>query len=231
MTTAPTDASITTKIKADYSWLTHHLLMLALVGILVIGSVYGVESLIAKHDTAKDAQWKSVVAADQARLATDEANWQQQFQVLSAQNTQLLTAIQARDSALAVQQKKDATLSANDAAQRLAQQTKAAPGEVTAQGNNLLVDLPISRGIVTSLDELFTIRTDLADTKTQLANETTIAGNAQKDLSEQKTANSDQVKACAAQVADIKAQARKSKTKIAAIFTVVGIVAARLLGI
>lgn len=225
------DTSITSKVTADIAWARHHLFLLLAVVVLVFAGVYGVESLLANARAEKDAQWKSVVAADQARLATDEANWQQQFQVLSAQNTHLLTAIQARDSALAVQQKKDATLSANDAAQRLAQQTKAAPGEVTAQGNNLLVDLPISRGIVTSLDELFTIRTDLADTKMQLANETTIAGNTQKDLSEQKTANSDQVKACAAQVADVKAQARKSKTKIAAIFTIVGIVAARLLGI
>jgi hypothetical protein len=222
---------VVSTIKNDYSWLTHHLLMLALVGVLVIGSVYGIESLIAKHDAAKDAQWKSVVAADQQRLATDEANWQQQFQVLSAQNTQLLGAISQRGAALAVQQKKDATLSANEAAQRLSEQTKAAPGEVTAQGNNLLVDLPISRQIVIGLDQLPVLQANLTDTKTQLTNETTIAQNAQSDVVAQKKVNADQVEACKAQVADVKAQARKSKLKWFGIGYVAGVISARLLGI
>jgi hypothetical protein len=226
-----TPEDITSKVATDLAWARHHLFLLAAVSILVFAGVFGVESLLAKHDAQKDAQWKAVVAADQQRLATDEANWAQQFQALTAQNTQLLSAIQTRDAALVVQQKKDATLSANEAAQRLSEQTKAAPGEVTAQGNNLLVDLPISRQIVTSLDQLPVLVANLADMKTQLANETTIANNAQADATAQKKINTDQVEACKAQVADVKAQARKSKTKIGGIMFTLGIIAARLLGI
>jgi hypothetical protein len=227
----PADTSITSKVTSDLNWVKHHLILIVIVGLLVYGGVFGVESVVAKHDALKDAQWKAVVAADQQRLATDEANWQQQFAALSAQNTQLLKAMEARDAAAAIQQKKDASLSATEAAQRLSEQTKAAPGEVTAQGNNLLVDLPISRGIVTSLDQLPAVQADLADTKTQLANETTIAGNAQKDVADLKQKSIDQDKACQAQIADVKSQARKSKTKIATIALGVGIVVARLLGI
>lgn len=241
----PTDTSITTKVSADLAWARHHLFLLAVVLVLAFAGIYGIESLIAKHDQTADAKWQQILALQNAQtqelkqeIAANELKHAQEETQNLALIGQLATAMEKRDAATVKQTKIDATLSAADAAQRLSQQTGAKPGEVTAQGDNLLVDLPISRGIVTSLDLLPTVQADLADTKNQLKAEISIAANAQSDTADQKklagklqTTIDEDGKACDARVADVKSDARKSKTKIAAIFTVVGVIAARLLGI
>ena len=235
-TTTPTPSALS----QDWSWLKTHLVLLAVVGVLVVVSVYGVESIIARHDEATSNKWNQILAAQtaqtqtlQKQLQADEANWAQVEAQLLAQNAQLTKEVATRDQQLVTQVKSDATLSLQQAAARIAEQTQAQPGEVTAQTNDVAIDLPISRIITADLDRLPVAEQDLANTQTQLANETTIATNAQSDAADAKKVIADQTvqladanKACQAQITTVKAQARKGKIK--AFFIGVGVV---LLGI
>lgn len=230
-------------ITKDWDWLKTHILLLAVTGIFVVGSVYGVESLIARHDAASTAKYSVLLdtqiqqtQAVEKQLATDEAHWTQVEQTLLNQNAQLSKTIVTENKQVENQRKADATLNAQQAAERLTQQTKAASGEVVASGDNVVVDLPITRSIVSDLDLLVGTQDTLKATQTQLVNETTIADNAKSDAAAKNTLimnlkaqNDAQVKSCDARVALVKAQARKGKLKWFVSGVVVGFIGKRLL--
>lgn len=230
-------------ITKDWDWLKTHILLLAVTGIFVVGSVYGVESLIARHDAASAAKYSVLLAtqiqqtqAVEKQLATDEAHWTQVEQTLLNQNAQLSKTIVTENKQVENQRKADATLNAQQAAERLTQQTKAASGEVVASGDNVVVDLPITRSIVSDLDLLVGTQDTLKATQTQLVNETTIADNAKSDaaakntlITNLKAQNDAQVKSCDARIALVKAQARKGKLKWFVSGVVVGFIGKRLL--
>jgi hypothetical protein len=237
MTTAPTSTAtpavpaapttISGVIAKDWSWILSHLLALIVIGGMIVGSVYFVENLVSKHDQATANKYSAILAAQttatqtlQKQLSTDEANWAQVEAQLLAQNAQLTQQISQRNIVVAAQVKTDATLSSQDAAARISSQTKASADEVTAQGNNVILDLPITRVITADLDLLPVAQENLAATQTQLANETTVATNAQSDAADskkvivaQQVQLSDADKACKAQIKTVKAQARKGKLK------------------
>ena len=214
-------------IATDFNYLKHHLILLALVVALAFGGIYGIESLIARHDAVNAQQQQAALAAQVALVQSLQQQISHDEQVYAAQNAALAqtisglaNAISTRDKQNDQQKQKDATLTAQEAAARLSEQTKAQPGEVTAVGTGGSIDLPISRQVVASLDQLTTVTADLADTKTSLANETTIAGNNAAETTGQKqlvgalqTQIVDADKACKAEVASVKADARKSKFK------------------
>ena len=221
--TTPLNSTLT----RDWAWLKAHLLGVAVIAVLVIGSVYGIESLVAAHDSATALHYNQILALQtqqtqtlQKQLSTDEANWAQVEAQLLAQNAQLTKQISQRNQAAAVQVQADASLSAQDSATRIAAQTHASVGEVTAQGNDVTLDLPITRVVVASLDQLPAVESDLADTTKQLANETTVAANAQSDVADAKkviasqtTQLADADKSCKSQIAVVNAKARRGKLK------------------
>src|SRR4029077_15528750 len=123
-----------------------------------------------KHDIQNSAKYEAIFAAQtqqtqilQKQLQADEEQSAQIEARLLAQNSQLAQQISARNQAVVAQVKSDATLSTQDAAARLSQQTNATAGEVTAQGNNVTIDLPITRAVVSALDELPVVQANLAD--------------------------------------------------------------------
>lgn len=236
---------LSSKLAQDWHWLTQHLIALVIVAGMAFGGVYFVENLISHHDEQTSQKYATILAAQtqqtqtlQKQLSTDEANWAQVEAQLLAQNAQLTKQITARNQAVAIQVQTDATLSATDAAARLTTQTHAAPGEVLASGNDVTIDLPITRAIVSDLDQLPVVQDDLADTKAQLVNETTVATNAQTDATDAKKVIAAQViqladadKSCKAQIAVVNANARKGKLKWFGIGWVAGFVSAKLLGV
>jgi hypothetical protein len=241
VTPAPTPpvtqpSTIVSVVARDWSWFVSHLVALVIVIGISIGGIYALESLNAKRDAAtlaKDnAALATVVAQNQTLIAeaqSKDALLQQAITALSAANAQLSAKQTARNTQLATQVKTDATLSAQQAADRLTQQTNAAPGEITASGDTVVADLPMSRTIVTDLDELPVATANLADTQKQLANETEIATTAEADVTAQKAEIAglnmqlaDSAVACAAEVKTEKAKARKGKLKWFGIGFIVG---------
>lgn len=232
-------------ITSDLNWLKTHVILIFIVIALSLGTVYGVETLIAKHDAASADKWQAILTAQTAQtkafadqLNADEKNWSQQNTQQEAIISQLAVAISQRDKTTAIQIQKDATLSATDAAQRISEQTKAKLGEVTAQGNNIQLDLSVSRTVVAGLDQIPALTADLVDTQKQLVSETTIADNLQSNLTEEKSLiesmkleSQDADKSCKAEISSLKADSRKGKLKWFWIGVVVGFVGARVLGI
>ena len=220
-------ADLETKVVADLKWVKTHIILLIVVAALVFASVYGVESVIAKDRAANDSKWQAILAAQtqqtsalQTQLTKDEQSFAQQNAALLQTIAQLSAQRTARDTQTQKQVQVDANLSAVDTAARLAQQTNAAAQEVTVQGASILLDLPIARSVVASLDTLSSVQADLADVNGELAAETTVAQNNAADAAEQKkliaamtVQASDADKTCKADVAKLKADARKSKLR------------------
>lgn len=219
--------SIETNIKTDYAWLIHHSILLIITGALVLGSVYEVENLITKRDAAEAARYELILQQQtaqtqtiQKQLAQDEQQWQVVQSQLFAQNRALENTIEKQNTELKKQQQIDATLSAQTAAERLATQTSAAPGEVVANGDIITLDLPITRRVVAGFDDLVATQENLKNTQTELTNETNLYTNSQAQVAEQKTlvtAQQNQLaaagKACDARVNVEKAKARKAGLK------------------
>lgn len=226
----------------DLSWFAHHLILLAVSAAMVVGAVYLVESLIAKHDVANASATAQILATQVAQTKAMQAQWEvdqaQRAQIekaLLSQNSQLAKTIETDRAQVVKQRTIDATLTAQEAATRLAQQTAAKPGEVVAQGDNVLVDLPITRSVVSNLDLLVGTQSELVNTQAQLTNETAVANNSSENVAEQtkiitglKATINDADKSCKAQIAVVKAQSRKSKIKWFFSGVVVGFIGKRL---
>jgi hypothetical protein len=214
-------------ISEDISWFRTHIILLAVIVILTFGGIYGVETIIEKHDADNNSKWQAINQAQVAqvqslsdKLASEEKDRIEENTRQTAILAQLATTIAQRDKDTAAAVQKDTTLSASEAAQKIAQQTNAQAGEVTAQGDIIQLDLPVARTIASIADQLPAVKADLADTQKQLTSETTIATNLQTDVTQQqqlidamKIQSQDADKACKTQIADIKAKARKSKLK------------------
>lgn len=230
-------------LQADLKWLRAHVVLVLLTALLITGAVYGVDSLIERHDAANSQKWEQVLAAQEKQTQSLTTLFQEQIKADYAANQELVTsnakleqAISERDVALQRQKQQDATLDAQGAASRIVQQTKAQPSDAQAAGDTVVMSLPLSRTIASDLDELQSAIDDAADTKKQLANETQLAANAQSDfttaqkLIASKDADiADAAKSCDARVAFVKAKARKSFLKGLYTGVVIGFIGKRLI--
>lgn len=228
-------------IKRDYAWFTQHILLLAFIALLVGGSVYGVNSIIARHDAANSTKFEQILATQvaetkslQQQMAADQAANDVRDAAYQKTISTLSQSIVQRDANAKKQVAVDSTLDASAAAARLVQQTNAAPNEVTVAGSLVTMDLPITRDVVTALDNLVRVTGDLQDTQGQLTAQIGLTADANKNLTDAKSVISsqtiqiaDQVKSCNAQIATVKAKARKSKFK----WFIVGYVAGFVSGV
>jgi len=234
---------VSSKLSQDWTWVTHHLAALVITGALVIGSVYGVESLIAKHDAGEATKYTALLNTQaeqiktvQSQLAANEAAEEARDAAYQKTIAQLAQSIATRNTQVQQQVKNDATLSTQEAAVRLATQTGAKAGEVTATATGVDIDLPVTRGIVTSLDLLPVAQADLADTQKQLVAQKALTVDAQNDATGQKNlANmyqgqlTIQTEACNATIKSLKAKRRKSILKAFGIGFVSGYIAGKIL--
>ena len=235
-------------VEKDYAWVKMHIAALlvtfVLIGGSVVGSVYGVESLIAKHDLATEQRYNTALAGEVANtkaaqdaLATTIASFNTQLQALQAQNVQLTQSIAARNAQTQKQVKIDATLDAAETAQRLSTQTSASAGQVQVapNGSDITVALPITRSIVADLDSLQSSQANLVDTQKELDNTNQLFTSSQQVVAAQKKTIdaqdaqiAGQVKACQTEVDTVKSQARKGKIKWFFIGYVAGFISGRV---
>lgn len=232
-------------IMHDLSWMKSHLLLVALIVILVFGTVYGIESLIAKHDSAresKDTQILTLITAQttdlKARMTQDESAASIRDAQYAATIAQLSGAIGRQNQALVQQIKVNATLTASQTAQAISQKTQAQPGEVSAQGDNVLLALPVARTINSDLDKLSTTLVQLDEKQKQLDAQTGLTTdaildsvNGKKVITSLETQMAQADKVCKDTISTVKAQARKSKLKWFGIGYLLGLGSARFLGI
>jgi hypothetical protein len=225
-------------IESDLGWFKTHIVLLAVIVVLTFGGIYGVETIIEKHDADNNSKWQAINQAQVAqvqslsdKLASEEKDRIEENTRQTAILAQLANTIAQRDKDTAAAVQKDTTLSASEAAQKIAQQTNAQAGEVTAQGDIIQLDLPVARTIASIADQLPAVKADLADTQKQLTAETTIATNMQNNvvgeqelIDAMKVQSQDAEKACKTQIADVKAKARKSKLRWFLVGLITGII-------
>jgi len=245
MTTTPTPETLTQKVQADYSWLTHHLIQLAIVGVLVISSVYGVESIVARHDHAaaleKQALAQTLIQQNQQFQQQTQAtinSLAQQNAALQAEVGTLASAITARDAQLRTQQAQVPTLTPDQLSVEWQKDIKNAGNVKPLPAGGYSVDQAGAVATVQLLESEATLEVDKEDLQkqnsnlqVQFTNEVAIYEDEKKAHASDNAANKATISAKDAEIKDVKAQCRKSKTKIAGIFAVVGIIAAHFLGI
>ncbi|SRR6266550_2496688 len=236
---------LNTTIKADLTYLKTHLTLLVAVVVLAGGVVYGSESLIASHDSqreAKDSQVLALVMAQTADLKTRMVQDEQAATVRDAQYAaiiaQLSGTIAKQTAQLQKQKQVNATLTATQTAEAISKKTQALPGEVTVQSDNILLTLPIAKQINNDLDTLDTLTLQADEMTQQLIAQKGLTDDAMLDAMNAKkviVSQAEQItqaeKVCKDQIAVVKAQARKSKLKWFGVGYVLGLVTARFIGI
>lgn len=233
-----TDTAIITRLKADWTWLVSHLIILAFVALLVGGAVYEVDSIIARHDAVASSKASALYEKQFAQtqtllqqLRTDQAASLARDAQYQAEIVQLSKSIQVRDANVKKQQQTDSTLDAVSAGARLAQQTNAQAGQVTVANDLVTIDLPLTRGIVADLDLLVATKADLQDTQTQLTAQTGLTTDAKAQLVDankvigaQKIELVDSANVCKAQIKVLKANQRKKLMKVGVVGFVAGFI-------
>lgn len=197
--------TVQSDIKNAITFGVSHLVLLGLLLISVACGIYEFDSRRADRADAKTQVAESTLANATAQSGRDEAAFHQVLNALTVQNAALTQAISQRESQLAAQKQIDSTASIDDTAKRL--------GGSVIDARNIDLPLDTARGLVSSLDILAATSADLVD-------ETKTAANLQAELDSEatvvidlRTQLDDSAKACAAQVASVKAKARKSKFK------------------
>jgi hypothetical protein len=223
--------------KRDLSWIAHHLILVGVLLVTLFLGVYSVEALIEKHDEKKSQQANVAlqVVVDQVKKLEDhqaqnDAAVAQREAARDALIQSLVATIAKRDAALDQQIKKNATLTAQQAAARLTEQYKAQPGEIVANGDNILADLPTARSFVNTFDQLSACTANYSDTQKQLATEQARTADLKTQVGDRdntiKGKDEELVKQKGKYEADIvvlKAQARKGKMKWYAAGVVTGL--------
>ena len=205
---------------------THEKLILAFVAAGVLFFAIGkVDTLIQHHDDANLKQAQVIAAQDAsknaaiaAQVASDKAAFDALQAKLQAEDDALVQANVALATALTKQQKTDATLPPTDLVARWNALVPQAAASVTTNG----VTLP-STGAIATVQQLEIIpvqQEEITNEQTLVANGNALAVAQTKqvaDLTSQVTGlklqSVDDAKVCQAQIAVVKADARRSKRR------------------
>jgi hypothetical protein len=221
---------------------THERLVLALVaGVVLFFAIGKVDGIIAKHDGANLKQAQVVAAAQEdknaaiaAQVASDNAAFTALQAKLQAQDAALVQANVALSTALTKQQKVDVTLPPTD----LAARWNVLVPNASVSISNGQATLP-SAGAVATVQQLELVpaqQQELANDQTLIVNGNALAVAQTKQVNDLtaevtglKLQSVDDAKVCQAQIAVVKADARKSKRRWFVAGFVAGI-ATRILG-
>jgi septal ring factor EnvC (AmiA/AmiB activator) len=230
-----TDTQIQGTVTRDIDWARHHLFLLIAVIVLVTGSVYGIESLLARraHDQFEQAQ--AILAQMQKQNEQTQATTQKQIDALTQQNANLQTqlaglsaSIVARDAQLFKDRQDVKTLPPSQLATKWGAAANEAAPTISTNGD-FDVPLPLAQKSVDALIQVPVLSKDNIDLKASLTAETQVATNNQTKFEDEQKAHKSDNDACKqtiatkdAEIKDVKAQARKRNILIAIISAVIG---------
>ena len=222
-----TSETIVTAVEKDWKWLTTHLILVGVLLASAVGAVYGVESIIAKHDEQAAAKYAAIATQAnqqnqqfQSQVLAEMKVLADQNQQLANSNTQLATALTQRQKVEVNIPKQVGTMTATQVATQLGG---------TATGDNVTLPLPAAQTALTDVLLVPQLQSDKKDLQDQLTNETQIATNNKKLYDDEVVALTGEQKAHAAdklasatEITALKADARKSKLKWFGIGVLVG---------
>jgi hypothetical protein len=184
---------VVSTVVRDLTWIRTHAIIALITVALIAGSIMGgvalFESLIEKHDervAAKQLKAENVDTSAQQALLAELAQEHADNVQRDAAQTQLIQSLVAKMSqqraATAKQVATDATLDATAAAQRLAGQVKAGPGDVTVANDLVTMSLPMTRNVVAELDQYTQAQSDVANLSAQLGAQQILTSDAKVEL-------------------------------------------------
>lgn len=238
----PANTTISGVVTHDLAWLKAHLILLALVVLLVGGSVYGVESIIARHDhdnfLRQDAIVQQLTQQNQAIQQETKAEidaLMQKNAVLQQEIDFRDRAIAARDAQLKMTQAQVPQLSPTALSAEWQKQIKV--GSVQPTQNGYIADAPAAIATVQALEAIPVLQQDVQDLQksngnltTELSNETAIYEAEKKSHASDNAENKAVIDAKTAEIKDVKAQCRKSKLKWFGIGYAAGWLSRKLVG-
>jgi len=215
----------------DWDWIRTHLILLAVLATLSVGAVYGVLTIQERERSAAEQRQAVIVDAltaqnkiVQQQTAAQITLLTQQFQALEAQNQVLIVALAKRQQAETAVPVHNANLSAVEVAKNLGG---------TAEGDNVVLDLPLARNVLTAVQLVPLLqqdKVDLAASNGLLKNEVTNAQSAldleRKAHTSDNTTNSATIKLRDDTISTLHAEVRKSKLKWCGICYVAGFLTA-----
>jgi hypothetical protein len=220
----------------------HEKLVLALIAAGVLWFAIGkVDGIIAKHDDANLKQAQIVATAQEdknaaiaAQVASDKAAFDALQAKLQAQDAALIQANVALATALTKQQKVDATLPPTDLAARW--NTLVPNAGVSVSNGQAVIPMTGAVATVQQLEIIPAQQEEITNDQTLIANGNALAVAQTKQVNDLtaevtglKLQSVDDAKVCQAQIAVVKADARKSKRRWFIAGFVAGI-ATRILG-
>lgn len=232
------DAQVIAKVKSDLTWLQKHerIICIPLLGLVLWFAIGKVDTLIADHDKAMLTQAQATALIQEHKneaLAAAAEQAAAQYQALAEkvqqQNAALEQANVALSTALAKQQKTDATLPPTELVTRW--NTLVPEASVSIMNGQITVPQTGAVATVQQLEEVPVLRTQNANISTQNANIQSELGASRTQvdaLTHQVDGLNLQIvdnkKVCQDQIAVVKAEARKSKRRWFVIGYVAGFV-------
>ena len=208
-------------------WIEAHerLLLVAVAGVVLWFGIGRVDSLIARHDNANLQQAQVVAQVQQektAAIAAQVAEQAAQYQALAdkvqVQNAALVQANTELATALAKQQRTDASLPPTELVNRWSTLVPQAKPTVTPSG--VALDTPSAVATVQALEAVPVLTAQVSNTQKELDNAqslVTAEGQQVATLSTEvgslRTQLGDNQAVCQAQVAVLKIEARRSKRR------------------
>jgi hypothetical protein len=189
-----TDTPITT-ITKDIAWVRGHVIVVLLAVALIVGSIVGgislFEGMVEKHDARvaaaqlqKEGVDTATTAALVAQLAQDHSANVSRDLAQTALIQTLVTQMAQQRAQTATQVATDTTLDAQAAAQRLVQQTKSLPTDVTVNKDLVTMTLPLTRIVIADLDLLPQAQNDVLNLQGQLGAEKILTSDAKVEASD-----------------------------------------------
>ena len=225
-TGSPPTTDIVTKLESEWKWLTTHLLLLALVAGLIFAGVYGIESLVARHDDANAKRLDAVAA--QLAQSNQQTQAAQQQQIAILQKSIADVQAQAQKQVQVIVKQVAAVQTPEQAVPAIAQLATRPlePQTITGSADRVSV---LAVPLTQELGDFAIARTNLDAADKSLVAETAIAADSAKALDSEKTSHAADKTAAAADLTACKADAKKSKTKWFFVGVVIGLLTGRYL--
>lgn len=234
-----------TIVQQSESWLKQHERLIIVTLVLLFGGYigHGVLNLMAKNADAKVQQAQAQLTQQQtanAQMAAQVQQATQQYQqivtTLQAQNTQLAQTIAQRNTQLVQTQAIDKTLPVSQLDTKWAADAGVDASQLQAGSNGqTIASQEATVATVQQLDSIPVLKANLSDTQTELTNTKTeftaanqLIGEKTQQITGLQLQITDEQNTCKAEVADVKAQARKSKLKWFGIGFVTGYIAGHI---
>lgn len=192
-------------LETDATWIKSHLITTALILLTAFGSVYGVESLIAKHDAQTESKYSQILTQQTAQTAQDEA-------ALRAVITSAQAAIAQQQQQITNDQKTIASIKATVVtipAPQVAQEL----GGTSPDPNTVVLPLDKAQTALAAIEELVPLQDQLSAETKIATDESTVVAQQTKDISDLKTELTDTQNKDNAALTSCKADARKGKLK------------------